>query len=115
MQKLLLDYQRAKLIENHVNQGDHKPVVKLFFPWGASKWLLSELNPTDNIAFGLCDTGHGMPEMGYVSLTELMSVKKGYLGIERDTYFKGEKTLTEYADEAREKGHIVPWQKQIID
>ena len=107
-QKLLLDYQRAKLIENHMKKGDHAPVVKLFFPWGASKWLLSELNPVDNVAFGLCDLGMGEPEMGYVSLDELMSIKgMGGLGIERDTSFKGDKPLTEYANKAREERRIV--------
>jgi integrase len=40
---------------------------------------------SDGLAFGLCDLGMGEPELGYVSLTELRTVR-GKLGlpIERD-------------------------------
>ena len=108
MQKLLLDYQRERLIANHCNKGDHKPVVKFFVPWGAGTWLISELEPAGDIAFGLCDLGMGSPEMGYVSLKELRAIRGPFgLYIERDSHFEGTKPLTEYADEAREKGRIV--------
>jgi hypothetical protein len=50
----------------------------------------------------------GCPELGYVSLTELHSVR-GKLGlpIERDLHFDADKTISAYADEAREHGRIV--------
>jgi hypothetical protein len=39
---------------------DYQPAVKLFCPWGAGTWLLTELDPEDpDIAFGLCDLGMG--------------------------------------------------------
>jgi hypothetical protein len=43
----------------------------------------------------------GSPELGYVSLTELHTVR-GKLGlpIERDEHFDADKTLSAYADEA---------------
>jgi len=83
------------------------PVVKLF-GGGACTWLLSELDD-DGIAFGLCDLGMGSPELGYVSMDELMSIKFPPFGlpIERDLHFKADKTLTEYADEARRHGRLV--------
>ena len=69
---------------------DHKPVVKLFTPdAGAATWLLTEIDPDDpDRAFGLCDLGFGCPELGYVSLSELDSVR-GKLGlpIEREFAF----------------------------
>ena len=82
------------------------PVVKLF-GGGACTWLLSELDE-DGIAFGLCDLGLGTPELGYVSMDELMSIKFPPFGlpIERDRHFTPKKTLVEYAEEAREYGMI---------
>jgi len=60
------------------------------------------------LAFGLCDLGLGSPELGYVSLTELCSVR-GKLGlpIERNLHVDADKTISAYADEARARGHIV--------
>ena len=86
---------------------DFKPVVKLFTPDAQCTWLLTELD-SDDLAFGLCDLGMGEPELGYVSLMELHSVR-GKLGlpIERDLHFEADKTISVYADEARARGHIV--------
>ena len=67
---------------------DFKPVVKLFTPDAQCTWLLTELG-RDDIAFGLCDLGLGCPELGYVSLAEISSVR-GQLGlpVERDLHFR---------------------------
>jgi hypothetical protein len=89
--KLLTKTIKEKMVKNHNDQDgtkDFKAVLKLFDPTGASTWYLSELNPDDNIAFGLCNLGVGCPELGYVSLDELSNLKvKMGLGIERDLYF----------------------------
>ena len=49
----------------------------------------------------------GCPELGYVSLSELESVR-GRLGlpVERDLGFEADKTLSAYADEASTHGAI---------
>lgn len=90
------------------NTPDVFPVVKLFVPWGAATWLLSELDPEDeDIAFGLCDLGFGCPELGSVRLSELESVRgPGGLAIERDLHFRPTKPLTAYAAEASRFGRI---------
>ena len=83
-------------------------MVKLFTPDAACAWLLSELDPDDtDIAFGLCDLGMGCPELGSVRISELQSAR-GKLGlpVERDLHFCATKTLSAYADEARECGCI---------
>tara|TARA_R100001244_G_scaffold129949_1_gene101763 strand:- start:352 stop:660 length:309 start_codon:yes stop_codon:yes gene_type:complete len=89
--KLLTKTIKEKMVKNHNEQDgtkDFKAVLKLFDPTGASNWYLSELNPDNNIAFGLCDLGVGCAELGYVSLDELSTLKvKMGLGIERDLYF----------------------------
>jgi hypothetical protein len=87
---------------------DFKPVVKLFTPDARCTWLLTELDPYGDVAFGLCDLGMGEPELGYVSLLELQSVR-GKLGlpVERDRHFMADKSITAYAEQAREHGRIV--------
>lgn len=90
------------------SEPDFVPVVKLFTPDAGCTWLLTELEPEEpDIAFGLCDLGMGYPELGSVSIAELLSVR-GRLGlpIERDLSFRPTKTLSAYADEAREYGGI---------
>ena len=117
--KLLLAAQEQRMLANgranaariadDGNTVDFEPVVKLFCPWGAATWLLSELDPDEpDIAFGLCDLGMGCPELGSVRLSEITSVSgPGGLRIERDHSFRADKTLTGYADEARRHGRIV--------
>jgi Protein of unknown function (DUF2958) len=87
---------------------DFKPVVKLFTPDAQCTWLLTELDADGGLAFGLCDLGMGEPELGYVALAELATVR-GKLGlpIERDLHFTASKTISAYAVEARIAGHIV--------
>lgn len=112
----ITDEQRALLLANGreslQNPGfDPAPVVKLFTPDAGATWLLSELDPDDlegRRAFGLCDLGLGMPELGWLDLSELASVR-GRLGlpVERDLYFRAEKRLSAYARDARRAGRII--------
>ena len=115
--KLLTKVLTAKLIKNfEENQKtinvdgsttDFKPVVKFFNPCGAATWLITELDPDTNIMVGLCDLGMGFTELGDVSLDELRSVRLSFgLGIERDLHFTADKTLSQYAADARREGSI---------
>jgi hypothetical protein len=75
--QLITSAQREKLLENGRAQRaaidqqdqaiDFEPVVKLFTPDGNATWLLTELDANGYLASGLCDVGHGQPELGYVS------------------------------------------------
>lgn len=112
--KLLTEPIRKKLIQNHEKQSldlerslSFKPVVKLFTPDAGATWLLTELDPESNVAFGLCDLGLGCPELGYVSLKELAAVR-GHLGlpIERDLFFEASMSLADYHREADRSGRI---------
>jgi hypothetical protein len=111
--KLLTNAQIAELLANGAvsargEEHDHKPVVKLFTPVSNATWLLTELDPLDpDLAFGLCDLGLGCPELGYVRISELESVR-GRLGplVERDLHFTADRTLSEYAAAARRSGAI---------
>jgi hypothetical protein len=116
--KLLTQSIRERLIRNGVlsvqfaeerrQEPDFIPVVKLFTPDGACTWLLTELDPNDeHIAFGLCDLSMGFPELGSVRISELEAVR-GKLGlpIERDRFFHPDKTLSDYAEQARLAGAI---------
>lgn len=88
---------------------DPVPVVKLFTPDAGATWLLTELDPSEpDRGFGLCDLGLGCPELGYVSIEEIESVR-GRLGlpVERDLHFTATKPLSHYTEQARAKGRIV--------
>ena len=88
---------------------DHYPVVKLFTPDAHCTWLLTEIDTDDrDRAFGLCDLGQGCPELGYVSLREIESLR-GTLGlkVERDLHFEADRTLSAYAQLAHERQRIV--------
>ena len=104
---LITDEQRVVLLANGRESSenpdfDPAPVVKLFTPDAGATWLLTEIDPDDHDhAFGLCDLGLGMPEIGWVSLDELATVRGGLgLPIERDLSFRAEKRLSAYARDA---------------
>lgn len=111
---LITETLRAQLLANGRQSLDNDdfdppPVVKLFTPDAGATWLLTEIDPDDHDhAFGLCDLGHGFPELGYVSLAELQTVH-GRLGlqVERDLHFTASKPISAYAREARLAERIV--------
>ncbi|MNV55461.1 hypothetical protein D3C71_1476950 [compost metagenome] len=114
MTTLITDEQRAELLANgrrsiEDDKFDPHPEVKLFTPNAGATWLLTEIDSDDmDRAFGLCDLGQGFPELGYVSLQELESLRGRWgLPIERDLYFRGDKPVSAYAREARLAGRIV--------
>jgi hypothetical protein len=115
---LITSAQRQKLLENGRAQRDaidredqmldFEPVVKLFTADGKATWLLTELTPGMDLAFGLCDLGLGEPELGYLSFAEFTAAR-GTLGlrIECDLHFAPTRTIADYADLAREHRRIV--------
>ena len=107
---LMPDDIRRRLLANGATEveTDHVPVVKFFDPTGAATRLITEMMPDEpDILFGLCDLGMGCPELGYVSLAELQSVKGRLgLGIERDLYFTARFPLSVYARAAQIAGGI---------
>lgn len=111
MCRLIPQELKEKMLENawDVLKGrgeDHIPVVKLFSITGNATWLLSELNPLEpDIAFGLCDLGMGFPELGYVSLEELESIRHPFLPIPlivRDEHFNTEYLMSIYVEAAQQ-------------
>lgn len=109
--KLLTKPQLIRLIQNGTGAErgkDHIPVVKLFMPGTRCTWLLTEIDPEEHsLAFGLCDLGLGSPELGYVSLDEISSVKNAYgLGVERDLCFEAKYPISIYAEAARSCQYI---------
>jgi hypothetical protein len=109
---LISEELREQLLSNGrcSNQADFDPfpVLKLFTPDGAATWLLTEIDPDDHDrAFGLCDLGRGLPELGWVRVSQLETAT-GWagLGVRRDENFKPKKAISEYAEEARLAGKI---------
>ncbi len=97
-QQVLTKNQWSQLVKNGKNRDqDHSPVARFFATCSPATWILNEAeliydddgNLVDVSCFGLCDLGMGHPELGYVSLTELIetSRKRFPLQIERDLHF----------------------------
>ena len=112
--ELLTQEQREMLLANGRKMEEDdisceiRPAVKLFTPDANATWLLAWVDPAEtDIAWGCCDLGLGFPEIGPVRLSEIAAAR-GALGlpVERDLYFEAEKSLLDYASEARERGHI---------
>jgi hypothetical protein len=114
MTQMLPDNIREIMIHNAFEsqegiEKDHAPVVKLYSQYGKAIWLLSELDPTNNIAYGLCDLGNENPEISYVSITHLESIKHARLKvpmIEIDPTFEGQFPLSVYAAAAKKSKRI---------
>ena len=105
--KQQIEELKANGIETaRTGEGDHKPVVK-WFGFSSMTFLFTEIDPeNDDLIFGLADLGMGFPEMGWNSISELTSVSRGGMKLERDMYFKADKVLSEYAADARAEGRI---------
>ncbi|MCY1741465.1 DUF2958 domain-containing protein [Ensifer sp. SL37] len=107
--QLLTKEIRAQLILNNVTarDTDHIPVVKWFTPWANATWIITEMEP-DGRCFGLCDVGHGEPELGYVSVQELQDIRgPAGLRVERDLHFYTDKPLSVWTAAARAARRIV--------
>tara|TARA_R110000803_G_scaffold49530_2_gene103024 strand:- start:10181 stop:10498 length:318 start_codon:yes stop_codon:yes gene_type:complete len=62
--------QIIKRLKN--NKIKKNAIIHIFNPYGTGDWFLSQIDE-DGIAFGLCDLGYA--ELGYVSISELESIK----------------------------------------
>lgn len=102
--QLLLNHRKQQPLKGTAGEMDFEPVAKLFVPWGAGTFLLTECD-ADGLAFGLADVGY--PELGYISLCELAEIRgPGGLRVEEDLHFKATMPLSRYASEAKAAGHI---------
>lgn len=94
-----------------VERLDHRPVMKVYNPYGKAMWLLTELDPSDSDhLYGLYDLGHGAPQLGWVSRDGLESAYVPRLNfrlpLERDKSFAPRHTLAAYTRAARAAGAI---------
>lgn len=116
-----------------LTEPDHRPVLKVFNPLGPSTWLLSEMYEDNDTCFGLCDLGHGFPEIGCVSRAELESVSvrptmnfidattgervvgkpKDGLPLERDEDWTTDYPLTVWLEAAQREGRIVDDERSL--
>jgi hypothetical protein len=113
MPKMMTKEIETKLKKNfeknsETGEENFKPVLKLF-GGSACTWLITEYDEENQLFFGLADLGLGFPELGWISKTELEEVRFPPFNsrIERDMYFTADKTLSEYAKEAKENQRII--------
>jgi hypothetical protein len=101
--------QRQKEAQERGEELDLEPVVKLRTADGRCTWLLTEIYPDDrNLAFGLCDLGLGITELGDVDLAELARLRSpdGY-PVMREPEFMASKTLSAYAEHAYRESRVI--------
>lgn len=102
MTKLLTKAHITKLKSNWDKSYEHcRPVVR-FFGGGDCQWIIFAMDEDNDTLVGWCDLGQGnYPEYGYVSLTELQSLRfrPFGLGIERDQSFKPTQSMKKYIDD----------------
>lgn len=110
-QTLIPNHLRAIMLANGARSAagediDPVPVLKLFTPDANATWLLTELDEND-VAFGLCDLGLGSPELGFVSILEILSVR-GPMGlpIERDEHYAETRPLSVLTKLTQRVGHV---------
>jgi len=108
----LTEWQRTQMLGNGAARArgeavDPLPVVKLYTLDAGLVWLLTELDPDGDKAYGLCDAGTGFPELGYVSLSGLEDVRgpKG-LRVVVDPHFEPRRNLSAYVADAVRDGSI---------
>ena len=105
-QQLAENHKTQQPLKGTSREQDFVPVCKLFLPWAAATWLLTEMSD-DGLAFGLSDLGFGSPELGYISMDEIYSVQgPGGLRVEQDLHWTAKHSLSEYASKARAAGRI---------
>lgn len=91
--KLMTSQIKSKLPKLYAGENDDDPmvIVKYFSPYTNAVWLVTEFDGSDTM-FGWADLGHGMGELGYISLRELEGLNRGGLPlVERDLYFRPKK------------------------
>lgn len=86
---------------------DPKPPLKLFTADAGATWLIAALSPDGCTAWGVCDLGLGFVEIGELDMAELRAVR-GQLGlpVERDRWFKPDRTIGQYQSEGAAIGRI---------
>ncbi len=106
VQQLFKNHTLQQPLKGSHEEMDFEPVCKVFLPWTSGTWLLTEMDD-EGLAFGLADLGFGTPELGYISLDEMLEVKgPGGLRVERDIHWRATKPLSAYATESRQLGYI---------
>lgn len=105
------DAQYNQLLRNgkYCDQ-DHRPVALLFLTNTRCVWLINEINPDyPDEAFGLCDLGMGSPELGYVSIEELILTQSDndFVLLVNNPNFKPAYPMSVYYQVASEAQRIV--------
>jgi len=64
--------------------------IKMHFFIGSADWYITEFDDSDTF-FGYADLGNGMVEWGYISYTDLKSIKVRGVEVDRYKYWKVKK------------------------
>ena len=101
------DLQGPLLANARAAPGDPVPLLKVFNPVGPGRWLVTELMPDEETMYGLCDLGDGAPDLGFVSLYDLLEMRLPFgASVVRDPNFSTGLPVSIWRSAARRTGSI---------
>lgn len=73
-------------------KADNK-IIRMHFFMGGSDWYIAEYDPDERMFFGFAvlNGDWEMAEWGYISLDELLSIKQGFVEVDRDLHWTPKK------------------------
>lgn len=82
---------------SEMSANEVKVPLKIFNPYGAGTWYITEYTPEEGLAFGYANLiGGEFAELGYIDMNELLNYRNRLgLGFERDMHFGFDHTLEE--------------------
>jgi hypothetical protein len=87
--------QLAKIPKLYDTEGieAEEKVIHMHFFIGGCDWYVAEYDPEERVFFGYAILNNDFinSEWGYISLDELIEVKKGFVEVDRDLHFKPKK------------------------
>ncbi len=112
---LLANWQHGQDQRRTVSH-DPLPVLRLHAQIGPAEWLITERSTEEpDILFGLADLGMGFPELGYMSLQELESIRiSGAFRIVREVGYTATFPLSVYVQAARMNSAITHDEKSLM-
>jgi len=103
--QLVINHAKQMPLKGSAGEIDFEPVVRLHIPFTDMQWILTELDPEDGIAFGLCQIQ--MAELGSVWMPELAEIEVQGLRVIEDRAWTPKGTLRWYAERSRANGWMI--------
>lgn len=107
--------QMDEMLRNNHPQNldaDPYPVIRLFVPGSPANFLITSINQDGATFFGIADYGIGLPELGYIALSQILPITRKFYPtatpeVAVDDGFRPRARMSKYTAAAREHRKIV--------